>query len=252
MSADGRTRPSVVRVTATLVVCALIATAGALAIRTIYSTQPKAEREGATKKTPMLVETTRPEVGTFQPELTAMGVVRPARDVLLGAEIGGRVADVHAALAPGAKLAAGTVLARLDDRELQATLREREAALRQAKAALSIEAAQAAVARARLDVERTRVVVPFDAQVVERRVEVGQQVNVGAPLARLVGTDHAWVEIAVPQRHVAASDLPGEATTLGGRSLREVRDVFGAGLAWLVARVYEPSCGSACATATSR
>ena len=44
----------------------------------------------------------------------------------------------------------------------------------------------------------------------------------------------------MPQRHVAAIDLPGEATTFVGRSLREVRDVFGAGRAWLVARVYEP------------
>ncbi len=99
----------------------------------------------------------------------------------------------------------------------------REPQLRQAQAAL--EAAESSLESARLSVERTTLRAPFNAVVTERRVDVGQIVRPGAPLATLVGTDTFWIEAAVPQSELSWIDVPGAAAhvmlDMGG--LSEVR-----------------------------
>ncbi|MEJ2534570.1 MAG: HlyD family efflux transporter periplasmic adaptor subunit [Gammaproteobacteria bacterium] len=72
----------------------------------------------------------------------------------------------------------------------------REPQLKSAEA--RVRAARAAEAQARLDLERTVVRAPFDAQVLERTVNLGSQVAAGEPLAELVGVDRYWVEATVP------------------------------------------------------
>ncbi len=72
----------------------------------------------------------------------------------------------------------------------------REPQLRSAEA--RVRAAQAAEAQARLDLERTVIRAPFDAQVLQRSVNLGSQVANGEPLAELAGIDRYWVEASVP------------------------------------------------------
>lgn len=72
----------------------------------------------------------------------------------------------------------------------------REPQLRSAEA--RVRAAQAATAQARLNLERTVIRAPFDAQVLERTVNLGSQVANGEPLAELAGIDRYWVEASVP------------------------------------------------------
>ena len=61
-----------------------------------------------------------------------------------------------------------------------------------------VRAAEAALAQARLDLERTVIRAPFDAQVLQRTVNLGSQVANGEPLAELAGIDRYWVEASVP------------------------------------------------------
>jgi RND family efflux transporter MFP subunit len=72
----------------------------------------------------------------------------------------------------------------------------REPQIRSAEA--RVRAARAATAQARLDLERTVIRAPFDAQVLERSVNLGSQVSNGEPLAELAGIDRYWVEVSVP------------------------------------------------------
>lgn len=72
----------------------------------------------------------------------------------------------------------------------------RQPQLRSAEA--RVAAAQAAEAQARLALERTVLRAPFDAQVINRSMNLGSQVSVGEELAELVGVDSYWVEATVP------------------------------------------------------
>ena len=62
----------------------------------------------------------------------------------------------------------------------------------------AVNAANAVLSRARLNASRTRLDAPFNALVTVENLEVGQVVNPGAVLARLVGTDAFWIQISVP------------------------------------------------------
>ncbi len=72
----------------------------------------------------------------------------------------------------------------------------REPQQRNAKAAL--DAAQAGLSKARLNSIRTQLKAPFNALILSESVELGQIIAPGKPLARLVGTDHFWVQMTLP------------------------------------------------------
>lgn len=86
----------------------------------------------------------------------------------------------------------------------------REPQLRSAEA--RVKAAQAAEAQARLNLERTRIRAPFDAQVLDRSVNLGSQVATGDALAQLAGIETYWVEATVPLdqlQWLVFSEAPG-------------------------------------------
>lgn len=234
--------------TKTLAACALILVAGLAALWLIFSTEPTAQRETATRTTAMLVETTRAEAGTFRPTITALGTVTAARDITLRPRVGGQITEVTGNFTPGGFVTAGEVLLRIDEADYRNTLRQHETELQQAIANLEIElgrqdvaeqdyrqlqrplppekkalvlrepqlrsaeaqvqAAEAAVDQARLDLQRTAITAPFDAQVVTQQVNLGSQVAAGEALGRLVGTDVYWVETTVPVAQLAWLSFP--------------------------------------------
>src|SRR5690606_22859689 len=61
-----------------------------------------------------------------------------------------------------------------------------------------VATAETAVRQAQLDLASTTFTAPFDAQVIERNVDVGAFVQPGMTLGRLVGVERYWVEAAVP------------------------------------------------------
>lgn len=226
---------------------ALVIVAGGLLL-VIFNTEPTARRDGAVRQSASLVDVTRPESGTFRPTISAMGTVRPAREISLAARVEGQIVELSDSFVPGGFVDAGETLVRIDDADYQVALQERESALEQAIAELEIErgersaaeadyrqfdrelpperralvlrepqgrAARAAVESARaqrrgaeMDLERTTVEAPFDAHVLGREVNVGSQVSPGASLGRLVGLDTFWVEATVPVSRLHWLSLP--------------------------------------------
>jgi RND family efflux transporter MFP subunit len=222
----------------TLLLCAALLAAGAVALWVIFNTEPEVRRESAVRETAMLVEVELVETGNFRPEIQAMGAVRAAREVVLRPRISGEVEAIADAFVPGGEVAAGEVLLRIDDADYRVLLEQRESQHQQAVAELEIEhgrqeiamrdfrqlnkeldpdnralvlrepqlrsaeaavrAATAAVQQARLDLDRTTVRAPFHAQILTREVNLGSQVSAGDALARLVGVDTYWVETTIP------------------------------------------------------
>lgn len=92
--------------------------------------------------------------------------------------------------------------------------------LERAKAA--VKSAESALGKARRDLERTVVRAPFNLTVIEKLVEVGQQVFPQTRLAVLAGVDRWWVEGIVPLEDLAWIELPNSSGE-GGAPARVMR-----------------------------
>ena len=63
--------------------------------------------------------------------------------------------------------------------------------------------AEADVEKAERDLERTRIRAPYDALVREKSADIGQFVNIGAVLGRIVAIDYAEVRLPLTSEDVA-------------------------------------------------
>ncbi|MDX2416825.1 MAG: efflux RND transporter periplasmic adaptor subunit [Xanthomonadales bacterium] len=222
----------------TLITCVAILALAAVVMVVIRMTEPVAQRSSASKRTAMLVELTRGESGTFQPEIKVPGTVRAEQEIVLSPRVGGEIISVSESFTPGGFVDKGAVLLQIDPSDYEVTLLQRTSELHQATADLElelgrqglalkdykelegtispeykplvlrepqlniarsrVEAAEAAVRQAELDLERTRIRAPFGAHIINREANVGSQVSPGDALGKLVGIEHYWVEAAVP------------------------------------------------------
>ncbi len=238
---------AIVRALLTLVACAAILAGAGWVIWLIRTTEPKAERGGATRKGAALVETVRVSRGSYRPEIVVLGTVEPARETVLAPRVGGEVIALAESFVPGGFVDAGDVLLTVDPADFAIAVALRQADLRQAEAALAIEqgrrnvaerefallgeeidpanrdlvlrvpqiasaraqvtADSVALERARLDLARTEVRAPFDAHILSRSVNLGSQVSAGDELALLVGIEEYWVVATVPRKDLARIDL---------------------------------------------
>ena len=161
----------------------------------------------------------------------------PDRAVEIKAETEGRVVAVGAER--GSVVAAGQALVELDIRDRRSRLAEAEAMIRQrelefdaaeqlrgqqfispaeyAAREAQLVAARAARDRIQLEIDRTRIQAPFEAQVYDRLVEVGDYVAVGDPIAQLVDADPLIVVGNINERDVGALAVgaSGRASVLG-------------------------------------
>jgi len=222
----------------TLLLSLLILAAAVGITYLIFSTEPEATREGATKKTAMLVDVESAQSGAYQPNIIATGTVQPAQDIMLSPRVQGQIVRRSPAFVPGGFVKKGQLLLQIDPADYQNTLRLRESELAQARADLRIEqgqqnvarqdyemlgdtlpearkalvlrqpqlqsvrarveAAETAVEQAKLNLERSSIRAPFDAHILTRMANVGSQVAPGDRLGRLVGSDMYWVMATVP------------------------------------------------------
>lgn len=218
----------------------------------IFSTEPTAERTGATRETAMLVNVIGVERDTVRPTIEAMGTVRPSQEVVLSPQVSGRVIRRSEAFTPGGYVQEGDTLLQIDPSDYENTLQQRRSELRQAVADLklemgrqdvaqqdyqllgdtlssenralvlrepqlnsarsSVESARAAVEQAELNLRRTTITAPFDAHILTRNVNVGSQVAPGDNLARLLGLDTYWVEATVPLSKLRWLTMPEDGT----------------------------------------
>lgn len=211
-------------------------TVGAVGI--IYSTEPEAPKDGATRSGAMPVTVARVQPASYTPKIQVMGEVVPARQIALRPRVAGRVTEVSDALIPGNIVSEGQWLMRLDEADYQLAVRQAEAELARAQSRLAIEmgeqerakkdlaglrrevpqmnrelilrqpqlqqanadvrSAQVAIEQAQLALDRTTIRMPFEGQILTQQANLGSQLSPADTIATLVGTQRYWVQAQVP------------------------------------------------------
>jgi membrane fusion protein, multidrug efflux system len=172
---------------------------------------------------PALVQVREQPAETVMRYVRVHGRTMPARSVGLRAETRGRVVAIEAAR--GERVKAGDVLVRLDERDRQARLAEARALVRQreaeyegrqrlggegfvsaiqlAEAEAQLEQARAELRRATLDLEHMQIRAPFDGEIQDRSVEVGDFVDPGDPVLSFVDTGTLIAAASVAEQEIA-------------------------------------------------
>ncbi len=172
-------------------------------------------------------------------EVILRGRTEAVRKVDVKAETYGRVIELK--VEKGDRVEKGAVLARLSPEERPARLAEAKALREQRKieyqasdrlskkgyraetqvagAKAALEAAEAAVARARVALRNTTIRAPFDGLVVARAAEIGDFIDKGDPVVRIIDLDPvlAVAQIGERDRGRVAVGAPAWVTLIGGR-----------------------------------
>lgn len=157
-----------------------------------------------------------------QKTITVNGRTNPSMDVMIRAETDGQITEIFAA--EGTSVTKGTPIVAIDIREREEILREAQELLRQreieynaarklvkqgyssdvqvAQAQSALESARANLTKARIDLEKTRITAPFDGVLGDRSVDVGDYVQVGDEVTRLVALDPLEVRVYVNEKDV--------------------------------------------------
>ncbi|RNL94512.1 efflux RND transporter periplasmic adaptor subunit [Sinomicrobium pectinilyticum] len=122
-----------------LIICALILLVTIAIVFLIFTTEPTAKSEAATKKTAMLVSVEAVKEGSFIPEFVATGTVQPIEDVQLSPLVNGQVIQRTAAFVPGGVVKKGHLLLKIDPSDYENQLELRKSELLQAETNLTIE-----------------------------------------------------------------------------------------------------------------
>lgn len=180
-----------------------------------------------------VVEVAPVEVGTIARRVTVSGVVEPIRTVGINTQISGAILSVDAL--EGDYVRAGTVLARLDDREIRAQLASAEASYELARANFerssrlwerqvitaaeydrdrtALAAAEAQLEQLRTRLDYTTIRAPINGVVTEKRAEAGDIVGVQSRLFTLADVDTMVVRVQVSELDVVQLD-PGDAVAV--------------------------------------
>lgn len=130
-----------------IIICLIILLAGAGITWWIFSTEPTAQSEGATRKTAMLVDVTGVEYGDFVPMIPATGNVQPVEDIILSPQVGGQIISRSPEFIPGGFVEEGAVLLQIDPSDYRNTLELRKSDLLQAQTNLEMEMGRQEVAQ---------------------------------------------------------------------------------------------------------
>ncbi len=88
----------------------------------------------------------------------------------------------------------------------------REPQLHQAEA--NLLSAEASLELAELRLSRTVISAPFNCMVRNKSVDLGQNINMGVPIATIYSTDIAEIELGVPIAELLWMDVPGASATV--------------------------------------
>lgn len=179
-----------------------------------------AAASAASEPTPVPVVVAPARLETVPARIEAVGTVVADRQVLVAAEVAGRVTAIH--FDSNDVVEAGQPLVQINDGPLRRELDRRQASARLAAASLdraqrlqnlaisrqefdqrsaAADEARALVAQTQEDIAQRQVRAPFAGTLGVRRVNLGQYVHAGDPLATLTDTSRLHVDFTVPERH---------------------------------------------------
>ncbi len=182
----------------------------------------------------------------YEMRVKSQGTVQPRTRSTLLPEVAGRIMEVSPSFRPGGFFEKDAVLIRLDPTDYEAAITIAKAELAQsevnvaeeeARAQQAIEnwralgrsgdpsslvsrapqlalaranlaAAKARVTRAERDLERTWIRAPYQGQVLEQNVDVGQFVSQGTTLGTIFAVDYVEVRLPLPERERQFLKLP--------------------------------------------
>lgn len=169
------------------------------------------------------VETLVVQPNTFSDVINVVGTVKPAEDIMVASEEGGKVAKWF--VNKGAYIGAGQPILKLNDDLLRSQLAAAEAQYNIAKlnaekatevyadagavsevsvktAEYNVDAAAATVDMLKTRISKTTITAPLSGRINDRLVDAGEMVAPGAPVARLLQTGTVKVTAGVPERYV--------------------------------------------------
>ena len=196
----------------------VLAVAGVIAYVLIGSRPPLPQRE-STLSIPV-VDVYEVSPAPVPVSIESRGIVTPRRNIELVTEVTGRVIWVDPGFLQGEEVAEGQLLLRIDPIDYEVALSAAEAALASAELSLAevkalvkkaaiaeaeagVVAAQDRLRQAKTDLANTEIKAPFNAVVDIKRVDLGQYVQSGSALMKLLSTGVA--EVRLP---LLASDVP--------------------------------------------
>ena len=219
---------------------------------------------------PTRVRTLTVEKTDVELTVESQGTVVPQTEADLVAEVGGRVTWVAPSFEDGGFFREGDPLLRLDPREYELNVASAGAELARSKVMLAreqaeaqvareewrelgegepspltlrepqleeararIQAAEAALAKAELDLERTTLRAPFTGRLRAKRVDLGEFVNRGTPLATIYSVATAEIRLPIPDSELAYLDVPlGARPGAAGPSVRLEAEFAGTRHTW--------------------
>lgn len=220
-----------------------IVVAGFITMGIIIKTGPTMDQKPPASSAP-LVRTWIATSETVQLSVLTYGSVQPRTESELIPEISGRVIKISPSMVSGGFIRKGEILLEIDPLDYEVALEQARASLAAAKSELtnakkayerlldlakqqsasqsqqddalnrlrfgqaSIREAAARLSRAERDISRTKIKAPYDGRVRSKRVDIGQFVNRGAPIASLYATDFAEVRLPLHDEELAHLDLP--------------------------------------------
>lgn len=178
----------------------------------------------------------------------ATGTVEAQQEISLVAEVSGTLTWVSPRFVEGGFFTKGEKLLKIDQRDYRLAVQKAQAELARARTGLQTEkeqsgiakrewerldlpdkgapsplvlrqpqlesekanlaAAQASLNLARLNLERTSILAPFSGRLRSKKVDLGEYVRIGNPLAVLAGTDHAEIIVPLPVEDLHWLDIP--------------------------------------------
>lgn len=209
----------------------------------IIATGPKLEQQSPPSSAP-LVRTWVADVQTVQMTSITHGSVLPRTESELIPEVSGRIIEMSPVVVSGGFFKKGDLLLKIDPLDYEVALEQARASLAAARseftnatkahnrlldlakrqsasqsqqddalnrlrfAQASIREATARLSKAERDITRTTVTAPYDGRVRTERVDIGQFVTRGAPIASLYATDVAEVRLPIQDEELAYLKLP--------------------------------------------
>jgi membrane fusion protein, multidrug efflux system len=211
---------------------------------------------------PSAVTTTVAKKERWQPALSAVGSLRAVNGVTVSTDLAGIVSEIS--FQSGSPVKKSEILVKLDTKQEEAQLRSAKARRDWANVTLERQrslVASGAVSKSDYDsaeseylqavavvddaqalIARKTIAAPFDGLLGIRQVDLGQYLNVGAPIVQLQSIDPIYVEFALPQQNleqiavgkklrlkaagVTGDEFTGEITAIDSRLDEATRNVM--------------------------